>query len=50
MVYPKWPLCLSHTLRSVKVAGQFVPKDGVLHVNLPKTEDANPGQIEVKIG
>src|ERR1700693_6330122 len=55
MISAKWPLCLSHALRSVKVAGQLVPKNGALshlplvrvaqtasHRSLPYCESYSP--------
>jgi len=39
---------LPMAVNASKIEARF--KDGVLHVTLPKTEDAKPKQIEVKIG
>ena len=38
---------LPMTVDAKRIEARF--KDGVLHVNLPKTEDAKPKQIEVKV-
>jgi HSP20 family molecular chaperone IbpA len=35
------------TIDTKRIEARF--KDGGLHVNLPKTEDAEPKQIEVKV-
>ena len=39
---------LPMAVNASKIEARF--KDGVLHVTLPKTEDAKPKQIEVKVG
>ena len=38
---------LPMTIDTKRIEARF--KDGGLHVNLPKTEDAEPKQIEVKV-
>jgi HSP20 family protein len=38
---------LPSTVDAKKIDAQF--KDGVLHVRLPKTEEAKPKQIDIKV-